>query len=439
MLGVQYLWIDKLCIIQQDADDWAREGSKMAQIFEGSFLTIGAAISRGDTDSLFFQDKKHAPSLKSHVGQMKDGSSYTIHSRLPFRYHPNDGTSSQNDSEGYPLMTRAWAYQERLLAPRTLYFGEELSWECREASTCECSGASQGIKFDHSLSLLPGTSKGKLYLQWQETVQDYTWLQLSHEEDRLPAMSGLAQQYRYRLNSAYLAGLWRENLVADLMWYAHPEFGSEAQRYYTKRPRKWRAPSWSWASVEGPILFIQPWHAAITEKDTRVVSFWIEVIFAECAPSSLDPMGTVATGSLVIKGSGQLARLKHRESCTGHVTRHFSVTHTGVNSLFIHSNFTVDREHAHVDYDLIEHGLMNANSDLSIFCLYMGGTCVTQQIPRLDQGDYIPQTFFRTWSLLLYCVEGNIYERVGLLVIDHFDSDETQIRDGLDDCMITIV
>lgn len=134
-------------------------------------------------------------------------------------------------------MTRAWVYQERLLAPRILYFDEELSWECREASACECSEASHGMKYDHSLSLMPGYSTGKLYLQWQEMVEEFTWLQLSHEEDRLPAFSGLAQQYQYRLRSEYLAGLWKENLGADLLWFAYPEHGSEAQRYYTKKPK----------------------------------------------------------------------------------------------------------------------------------------------------------------------------------------------------------
>ncbi|KAF7671156.1 hypothetical protein GT037_010717 [Alternaria burnsii] len=106
----------------------------MAQVFEGSLLTIGAAISKGDKDSLFFQDKMRTASLRKHVGQMEDGSSYTIYSRLSHRYHPTDGSTRGDESEKYPLMTRAWVYQERLLAPRFLYFGEELIWECRQAS-----------------------------------------------------------------------------------------------------------------------------------------------------------------------------------------------------------------------------------------------------------------------------------------------------------------
>jgi hypothetical protein len=439
MLDVRYLWIDKLCIIQHDADDWAREGSKMAQVFENSLLTIGAAISKGDTDSLFFEDKKRIASLRSHVGRMKDGATYTIYSRLSHRYHPANASTSGNISENYPLMSRAWVYQERLLAPRILYFGEELSWECRQASACECSEASQGIKFDHSSSLLPGCSTQKLHLHWQDIVQDFTSLQLSHEEDRLPAISGLAQQYQRRLESAYLAGLWEDNIVVDLLWHAFPEDGSGVERYKTKKPKKWRAPSWSWASIEGPVLFDRPYHVVASEANTESMRHWVEIISAECTPSSLDPTGTVAAGSIVIKGSGRLARLKHAEDCTGHDTRHFSVTHTCLDSVTLRSNFTVDGKQANVDYDLIAQGLMEANSDMSIYRLYIGGMSRTRRIFRPSEGHYRSASFFRTWSLLLHCVNGNTFERVGLQISDHVDGDEMKIRNGLEDCTITII
>jgi hypothetical protein len=127
MLQVKYLWIDKLCIIQHDENDWASEGSRMAQIYEGSFLTVGATISNNDTEPLFFNDNIQNPNPKSSTGRRADGTSYTVHFRIPFNYHPADGPSPYPDLEELPLMTRAWIYQERLLAPRILCFGEELS------------------------------------------------------------------------------------------------------------------------------------------------------------------------------------------------------------------------------------------------------------------------------------------------------------------------
>jgi hypothetical protein len=166
---------------------------------------------------------------------------------------------------------------------------------------------------------------------------------------------------------------------------------------------------------------------------------WVEIIFAECTSSSLDPTGTVAAGRIVIKGSGRLARLKHAEDCIEHDTRHFSVTHTGLDSVTLRSNFTVDGKQANVDYDLIAQGLMEANFDMSIYRLYIGGMSRTRRIFRPSEGDYISTSFFRTWSLLLHCVNGNVFERVGLLVSDHYNGDEMSIRNSLEECMITII
>lgn len=439
MLSIQYLWTDKLCIIQHDKEDWETEGSRMAQIFEGSFLTIGAAISKNDSESLFSQGKKHVSNVKRHDGHLEDGSPFTIYSRTPVECHPANMASSGYDRGQYPLMTRAWVYQERLLAPRVLYFGEELSWECRETSTCECLGANRGTKHDHSLSLVQGVSSETLFTHWQKMVEEFTRLQLSNEEDRLPALSGLAHQYEHRLESSYLAGLWEDNLLADMLWFAYPESGSQAERYYTKRPKKWRAPSWSWASVEGPILFFKPDLTANAVTDVKSLTWWIDITSAQCTPSSLDPMGTVAKGHLVIKGSGRPAYLKHREACEGHVTRHFSVGHPSSGSIHIRSNFTVDGQEANVDYDLIERGLMNPNSDMSVYCLFLGGISLTQRVFVRDQDKYISSPVLRTWSLLLYCVEGEIFERVGMLVSDHFDEDEFQFRKRYNQRVITVI
>jgi hypothetical protein len=207
------------------------------------------------------------------------------------------------------------------------------------------------------------------------------------------------------------------------------------EQYYTKKPKKWRAPSWSWASIEGPVLFSRPCNVAALEANTKSMRHWVEIISAECVPSSLDPTGTVAAGNIVVKGSGHFARLKH----TGHKTRHFPVVHTGLDSVFLHSNFTVDGENACVDYDLVEQGLMEANSDMSIYRLYIGGLSRTQRMFRPPKGDHTSRSFFRTWSLLLHCINGNVFERVGLLMSDHPDGDESKIQNGLEDCMITII
>ena len=439
MLGVQYLWIDKLCIIQHDEEDWAREGSRMASIFEGSFLTIGAAVSPNDTASLFFRDTKHASSLKNHVGRTRDGHSSTIHSRIPLGCHPADSSSSNQIREDYPLMTRAWVYQEKLLAPRILYFGEELSWECREASACECSGAGNGAKHGHSLSLAPAYPAEKLHLKWQDIVEEFTWLQLSHEQDRLPALSGLAQQYQSRLKSAYLAGLWRTNLITDLMWFAYPDLSKNPKRYSTQKLQTWRAPSWSWASLEGPIRFCRTLQIAKAEHDVENVTYWVEIVSATCTPSSLDPLGTVASGRLALRGRSRESFLQHRENCTGRETRQFSITHSSPRFSYIRSNFTVEGHEVDVDYDLINHGLMEPNSDMSIHCLDLATMSLTRQVFISENATYKACLVYKTWSLLLRRVHDDCFERVGFLASEHSMADEMSTPDNLHDYLFTIV
>ena len=432
-LKIRYLWVDKLCIIQHDKEDWAREGSKMAQIYEGSFLTIAALTSKNDRDPLFFKDDTNAPSQRSHTGLMEDDTVYTVYSRIPVNYHPgNQGRQAELD-EHYPLMTRAWVYQERLLAPRILYFGKELSWECRETSECECSGMNVGLKYAHSQSLT-SCSTSQLYLQWQNMVESYTSLRLSHEDDRLPAFSGLAQQFQRHLQSTYLAGLWKNNLMGDLLWSSLEGWVREEPRYCTRKPEKWRAPSWSWASVEGPIDFFSE-----LEK-YKTLTYKIDVITAECTPSSVDQLGAVLQGRLVVKGRSRQVLLRHTEDCIGTKTRHYSSEIIDVQSYSVKNHFDVENQSAMVDYDLIEQGLMKPNSAMSVHCLEIAGTHYMQSVSNDEsREEYSLQPAYRSWSLLLHCVGGNNFERVGLVKQFYLTEKETPPWDSMSEDIFTII
>jgi hypothetical protein len=59
-LGFRYLWIDSLCIIQDDKKDWERESAKMASIYADSWLTIAAALGI-DGDSGCFSSRLGNP------------------------------------------------------------------------------------------------------------------------------------------------------------------------------------------------------------------------------------------------------------------------------------------------------------------------------------------------------------------------------------------
>lgn len=139
-LGFRFIWIDCLCIVQDDADDWEVQSSLMSEIYQDAALTIAATSSSGDNEGCCSKNAQHVPAIEltspEHISQ------YRIAVRRPL-VHWHDETTKSLRSH-FPLLTRGWAFQERLLSPRVLHVcGSELVWECRETSHCECGGLGQ--------------------------------------------------------------------------------------------------------------------------------------------------------------------------------------------------------------------------------------------------------------------------------------------------------
>ncbi|KAH7135161.1 heterokaryon incompatibility protein-domain-containing protein [Dendryphion nanum] len=138
-LGLRYLWIDSLCIVQDDALDWEIESSRMGDVYQNAYLTLAAAASPGDPRG-GHPDPSYAPG-ELELNLPEDVDSCRIAVRRPLKQW-NESTRSHLIRRS-PLLSRGWAFHERLLAPRILHFCEsELVWECREMNDCECSGPS---------------------------------------------------------------------------------------------------------------------------------------------------------------------------------------------------------------------------------------------------------------------------------------------------------
>ncbi|OCK81956.1 HET-domain-containing protein, partial [Lepidopterella palustris CBS 459.81] len=205
-LQIRFLWIDSLCIIQDNEADWQRESAKMASIYQNAYVVLAATRSSNADGGCF---------SKTHT-------EYQAH-------------------EQFPLLTRAWTYQELLLGARIVHFAEhELVWECQESTRCQCGG----VKTD----VYPLERYSRLAKRWRAIVEEYSKLKLTCEKDKLPALSGLARYMQQYRTDRYLAGLWEDELPISLLWRP-----TEPGRTY--RPSKYTAPSWSWASVVGKIYF----------------------------------------------------------------------------------------------------------------------------------------------------------------------------------------
>ncbi|KAK5164829.1 uncharacterized protein LTR77_009493 [Saxophila tyrrhenica] len=149
-LGIGYLWVDSLCIVQDDLEDWRQEAANMASVYAGASICIAASAGDHGDSGLF----KRRETTKAIFVRDIAGKESTIFGR-PWKWHARFdwgepgilGYFSQKRrtetlpvvGEPLPLLGRGWAFQERLLSPRILHFtANELVWECLGHMSCEC-------------------------------------------------------------------------------------------------------------------------------------------------------------------------------------------------------------------------------------------------------------------------------------------------------------
>ncbi|TVY92561.1 hypothetical protein LAWI1_G003585 [Lachnellula willkommii] len=260
-LGIRFIWIDSLCIIQGDAEDWRKEAACMARIYSNSYLNIAATGASDSRGGCFFprslKDSSRPSELKSFpVGSHTAGSGPMIRVRpsldaVHLRFSTTTDTVSYNfDTVAVPLLSRAWVFQERYLAPRTLHFHPtEMVMECKSTTRCECTGLDKLVNPMRKNSVdLRSLDKSEVLDYWFEVVREYSFLRLTHDSDRLIALVGVATVFQERLESGYLAGLWEEDIARNVLWKVS-KFEWTQHHRNARRPKQALIPSWSWASL----------------------------------------------------------------------------------------------------------------------------------------------------------------------------------------------
>ncbi|KAH6868752.1 heterokaryon incompatibility protein-domain-containing protein, partial [Alternaria rosae] len=205
-LGIRFIWIDSLCIVQDDDKDWQVQSAQMASIYANSTLTIAASASSGPHEGLF---RVAAPDLIGwSISNFPD-----IRARKPL----------QHDSERLPLLERGWVFQERLLSPRVLHFTDhELIWECMEHLDCECQRLENPTAHFWSVSKqlchpdrwrLLKDDHSEITDVWMRLIMDYFQLALSKPDDIFPAISGIAKSFGEATGWDYFAGMWKQTMI----------------------------------------------------------------------------------------------------------------------------------------------------------------------------------------------------------------------------------
>lgn len=301
-LGLQYLWIDALCILQDVDEDWEAESAMMSSIFFHSFVTIGAAATASCLDGFLGprQDRSITLKFQSSLSNEISGS-YSIYLSKMSKAMP-----CEIDLSHSVWTTRGWVWQEQILPQRLLIFGEEMvHFKCRchqrIFSEDDTVYPNSYVNFFQPSSF--NTRWAKSWMCW---IQDFSCRELTHSRDTLAAVAGFAAALERvfgieeGIAPEYLAGHWRdEKFDGSLLWILQSKKKGSFRGMIEdlQGSKKYCAPSWSWASRHQGGFGMLPFGAGIgMETD-------FEFICSDLVPAKSNPrVGLKPGSSITLRG-----------------------------------------------------------------------------------------------------------------------------------------
>ncbi|KAM0148226.1 hypothetical protein ACHAQE_009922 [Botrytis cinerea] len=212
-LGIEYIWIDSLCIIQDSSSDWQAEAVLMQSVYSNLEINIATTWAADGRQGCFLQPQDYI--AKVHVRNLKPPSDKSW-----------DISNLSDDLDYIPLTRRAWVLQERLLSTRTLHFSErEMIWECKTG----------GARENFLRIVKRKQEKTSLAHMWDDIVRQYTNANLTKTSDKLIAIGGIARATQLESGDRYLAGLWEKDIEVKLLWWKDDQ---------STKSDVYRAPSW---------------------------------------------------------------------------------------------------------------------------------------------------------------------------------------------------
>ncbi|KAK0631333.1 heterokaryon incompatibility protein-domain-containing protein [Immersiella caudata] len=331
-LDIEYIWVDALCIVQDDKADWEIEARKMATVYSLAKVTIIAASSTschsGFLDAVHLAGApfelpaqiKWPPTMKL-VARKTNTSTF----HFDLKDFANFDPVSVAPTESLDAIDhRGWTFQEEYLATRYIKFTkEDIQWQCRDDAGCLCGQAVQKNErraiyqdlWATASQVVSGSSKAhktsaatvnRAFCEagracWETIVKDFSRRQFTSANDKLLALSGLVSRLAPNMqsptvDSTYIAGMWK-NMLLDggaLSWRC---LESAQGRPPTNTII---APSFSWASLDVGVVYDR---GSVGEFGFNMEKPLFEVIDAENALLSADEVfGRVSGGSLTLSG-----------------------------------------------------------------------------------------------------------------------------------------
>jgi hypothetical protein len=271
-LGIRFLWVDSLCILQDDERDWLQEAGQMASVYEWAYCVIAATGSMDGAGGCFRPRQSH--DLVQVPCHPQHGASRYMY------FGVADENAVPRMFQG-PLNARAWVLQEHIFARRTIHFASDQTyWECDKIFVGEDG---RDARNDVDFAWLPTRSllccilgdflgpermphlvhdspqevftKGDFFSFWAGIIKFYTRCGLTKSSDKLPGLLSLSTELHKLTGDEYHEGHWLTtpfssySFASSLLWRA-------AKESSLQKPSSYRAPSWSWAALDGPVEFV---------------------------------------------------------------------------------------------------------------------------------------------------------------------------------------
>ncbi|KXX78452.1 Heterokaryon incompatibility protein 6, OR allele [Madurella mycetomatis] len=300
-LGFRYIWIDALCIMQDDGAEKTEDIMQMDDIYANGTLNISAAEGRIREGLVFNRDTLL---LNPHRATV----------RVPDRYEDMHLQVFEDQwflrPRECPLADRGWVFQERMLSPRIVHFTkEQLFWEC------QCLAGSEVLplgvpgrdlaRFGRGPMVSSDMSAQEAEDRWYEVVEQYSQTFLTFADDRLCAISAIAKRFCAALQLApsdYLAGLWKSQLPLSLLWFQNQHQDSDTPEPTRIAAEIDLAPSWSWASIMAPI-------GSVRRDNLTATAEVLDVHIARISPNLFDG---AEPGSCRLRLRGFICRFERR-------------------------------------------------------------------------------------------------------------------------------
>lgn len=442
-LRIRYLWIDSICIIQDSEADWQAESTVMGDVYQSAFCTIAATWASNSTQGCFFErDFRTYRSYPLAVGNLtvaKRRHIWPANTTLSYLRRRHNAQNFNDIVDNSPLAKRAWVFQERLFSRRMIHFGpDQLFWECcshtasehwptmeerggtdffRPIDFLERSRAMSGWTPPQDLYDNMRIGLATLHVRWGFATGQYSTGELTFTRDKLVAISGVANYIQRHTKMKYLAGLWEPYLVSDLLWFAK-------KAHKSSRPLEYRAPSWSWAAIDGQITNLS--------MDANEETSTLKILNAETISAidgSSGSAGQLKWGWIRVQGALKLAQigtLSNKSNVDAKLTNQYGYADVSFYLLLYD-------EHCKLAGWIVPDTLKNLNKE-PITCLRI----IVQ--PVKGSGiELIHEPRVRGLALRPTGLQANEYRRVGYFDLEPEFCDPFKWFDGCEDQIITIV